>query len=93
MLLIIFLGKRAAKAICLLPAFQGYYKHMRGLKKKQYRIFLDTGIEIGLNDHVELLVKLFLTILAKDPFEWGINVTVKYFKFDFFLPNSIKFTS
>jgi hypothetical protein len=53
---------------------------MTGLKTTLFKIILDTGLVVELNDHLELLVKLFLTILAKDPFQFGVNVTVKYFQ-------------
>jgi len=76
----LFLGRKSETIIRSKPSFQEHYKGMRGLKNQRYRLFLNTGLEMSLNEHIELLTILFLTILAEDPREHGINVTVKYFK-------------
>ena len=73
----IFLGKNSAAALRSMPGFQGYFQDMRGLKKK-YKIILSEGIVVEVNEHLELLVIFFLTLLAQNPSEHAVNATVKY---------------
>ena len=42
--------------------------------------FLIDGVEIPLDNHIKLLITLFLSLLAEKPHKFGINVTVKCFK-------------
>jgi hypothetical protein len=76
---IFFLGRLSEKVLRSKPSFQEHYKRMRGLKTQKYRIYLSNGLEMALNEHIELLKILFLTLLAESPTDHAINVTVKYF--------------
>ena len=74
------LGRESEKVIPSKPSFQEHYKRMLGLKTQKYRVYLSNGPEMALNDHIELLKVLFLTLLAGSPTDDAINITVKYFE-------------
>ena len=46
---------------------------MLGLKTQKYRVYLSNGPEMALNDHIELLKDLFLTLLAGSPTDDAIS--------------------
>ena len=68
-------GENAIVAVNSMPGFQG---HFRGMRCKSYKIVVsDLNIEAVLDKYIDLLIKVFLVELAKDPRAFALNSRVK----------------
>ena len=68
-------GENANVAVNSMPGFQG---HFRGMRCKSYKIVVsDLNIEAVLDKYTDLLAKVLLVELAKDPRAFALNSRVK----------------
>jgi len=68
-------GENANVAVNSMPGFQG---HFRGMRCKSYKIVVsDLNIEAVLDKYTDLLIKVLLVELAKDPRAFALNSRVK----------------
>ena len=68
-------GENANVAVNSMPGFQG---HFRGMRCKSYKIVVsDLNIEAVLDKYTDLLIKVLLVELAKNPRAFALNSEVK----------------
>ena len=68
-------GENANVAVNSMPGFQG---HFRGMRCKSYKIVVsDLNIEAVLDKYTDLLIKVLLVELAKNPRAFALNSKVK----------------
>ena len=69
------IGEESEAVVCALPGFQG---HFEGMRCRSYKIFVsDARLEVVLDKHINLIIRVFLTELAQKPSAYGLNNEVK----------------
>jgi hypothetical protein len=69
------ISEESESVVCALPGFQG---HFEGMRCRSYKIFVsDARLEVVLDKHINLIIRVFLTELAQKPSAYGLNNVVK----------------